>query len=374
MAGLYIHVPFCKTICHYCDFYRITDKKYYADYVMALVNEIESQAGFILENTIETLYFGGGTPSQMLPKDLDIILQSLRKYGVARDLIEFTFEMNPDDVTSEYLIALKGLGVNRISLGIQSLDDTILRYLHRRHNAQSALKAIELIQSFECFEISIDFIYGIPDLDIGIWEETLHRALSLGVNHISAYHLTIENDTVFGKMYEQGLLKVVAEDESVLQFDTLMKLCKVSGYEQYEISNFAKNGKYAQHNSSYWNNTEYIGFGPGAHSYIANNRFWNLSDIHKYIANGKSGQFVRESEDLTDLDRYHEYIITNLRTKWGISLNLMLERWPQYQKNFLNALEKGFAGNSLFQQNDRISLTQSGILISDHIFKEFFVA
>lgn len=373
MAGVYIHVPFCKTICHYCDFYRITDKVYYKGYIDALLIEIDSFANFFQTNEIKTVYFGGGTPSQLHIADVELIVNQLSKYFDIHTLDEFTFEMNPDDVTVENLTSLKDLGVNRISLGVQSFDSEILRYLNRRHSVDSALNAVSSIQSVGGFEISIDLIYGIPDLSVDKWVSTLKVATDLKVNHISAYHLTIEKDTIFGKMYEQGLINIVTEEVSVQQFETMMDLFSETGFEQYEISNFARKGKYAQHNSSYWLGENYIGLGPGAHSYSSNSRFWNISDVGKYIQKMKSSDFKRESEILSPLDLYHEYIITHLRTKWGIDTYFLDTRFKDFHNVYSKAIDRGVQSGNLYITNKGYALTRKGILVSDFIFKDFFV-
>ncbi len=282
MAGLYIHIPFCKSRCIYCDFYSSTDQSLQKTFVQAVISEAKKRkAEFIY--SLDTLYIGGGTPS-FLDNELFIdLVEGLNEIFSFCSVIEFTVEVNPDDVSFEKLLLYKHLGVNRISIGVQSLDDGLLRFLSRRHNATQAMLAVEYCRKAGIDNISVDLLYGINGLTSEQWTQTIEEILSWNVPHISAYHLTVEEGTLLYKYTDSGNYSVIVEEESVRQYDVLCRLLKEAGYDHYEISNFARKGYFSRHNSSYWTGEYYLGLGPSAHSYYNNRRTWNVSSIAQYI-------------------------------------------------------------------------------------------
>lgn len=368
MAGLYIHIPFCKRKCLYCDFYSCTDLSVKDAYVDALVDEMSLRRKYITK--VDTVYFGGGTPSLMSAKDFVRIFSSINKLFDLSNCAEITVEINPDDITPEYADALAELPFNRVSIGIQTFDDDELHFLNRRHDALQAVEAVKRCQDAGFTNISIDLIYGLPGQTLSSWDKNLECALALGVPHISAYHLIYEENTPITQLKDTGKIIPVDEDTSLLLFSRLIERLSVSGYEHYEISNFSLPGYRSRHNSSYWDGTAYLGLGPFAHSYNGcDEREWNIASLPAYLEGIRNRSPRITSERLDLPTRYNEYIITRLRTKEGF-LSSELER--RFGKELfaycLRQAERYIASGMLLrEENDRIRLSEKGIFVSDSI-------
>ncbi len=318
MAGIYLHIPFCVQRCHYCDFFSSTRLEMREQFVQACLKEIMIRKEYLQDEESDTIYMGGGTPSLLDPDSLSRIIDSLYKHLKISPHAELTIEANPDDLDAKVLKDLISVGFNRISLGIQSFRDADLILMNRRHSADQAIDSVHQAKSAGFENISIDLIYGIPGLSELDWKDNMYRIRELPVDHLSAYHLTFEKETAFGKWLKQGKMKEIAEESSFNQYQLLSKISKELGFEQYEISSFAKNQRYSLHNRKYWNGEWYLGLGPSAHSYNGESRHWNPSDLKQYLEGYLSGMIITEKEDISINDRRNELIMTSLRTKWGI--------------------------------------------------------
>lgn len=371
MAGIYIHVPFCKTRCAYCDFYSTTMKELKPRYVSALCHELEMRHDYLHTEPVRTIYFGGGTPSQLASSDFGQIFATIEKvYGLS-DCKEITLEANPDDLKEDYLQELVTLPINRISMGIQTFHDDTLRLIGRRHTAQEAIEAVARCQQAGFQNISIDLIYGLPDETPSIWLKDLQTAISLGVQHISAYHLTYEEGTRLWKMLQRQEIAEVDEDTSVELFRILCEEMRKAGYEHYEISNFALPGYRSRHNSAYWHEVSYLGCGPGAHSFDGESREWNISSLLQYIQALEQGKRDFERETLDKDTRYNELIMTRLRTCEGISLASLKHRFGQVYHDYCLRLAAPYLHHGLLEQKeDTLKLTQEGIFVSDDIISD----
>lgn len=390
MAGIYIHIPFCESRCIYCDFYSTTSLKWKDDYVDALCKEMELRPAIqaLGDNyPIETIYLGGGTPSQLSDGHLQQIFTKLKEtYGdLFSKNMEITMECNPDDVTPDFCKTLGKLPVNRVSMGAQTFSDQRLQFLRRRHNTAEVKEAVSLLRNTGIENISIDLMFGFPKENIEDWKYDIQQALLLGVEHISAYSLMYEEGTPLYKMLEQGKIEEIDEELSRNMYDTLIDMLTISGYEHYEISNFAKPGYCSRHNSSYWNETPYIGLGAAAHSYRrASNqsgkmevtRSWNINNIQQYINSIHQAILPSEKENLDLTTRYNDLITTALRTSNGIDLK---KTEKEFGKSYLEKLLH--EANSKIQRglmkidnkNYRLSLTREGIYISDDIMGDFMI-
>jgi oxygen-independent coproporphyrinogen III oxidase len=371
MAGIYIHIPFCKKACHYCNFHFSTSKKSIPQLVNALVKEAELQKKFINE-TVETIYFGGGTPSILEVADLEKILSSIHKNYSVSSTAEITLEANPDDVTTEKLMAWKALGINRISLGIQSFIEEELQWMNRSHDAKQAIQSVQLIQQY--FQnYSIDLIFGSPLLTNDLWLKNIHQALLFQPPHLSCYALTIEEKTVFGNWVQQQKIPELNSDQQAEQFEILMQELKAAGYHHYEISNYAKPGFESKHNSSYWQGKTYLGLGPSAHSYNGKSRFWNVANNAFYVTGVEQENLMVEEESLTVEQKFNEYIMIALRTSEGINADFVRKNWNEntYQ-HFQSKFLKWLKTNHLQIKNDQITLSQQGKLFADGIAADFF--
>ena len=371
MAGIYIHIPFCKTRCAYSDFYSTTQTILLELYIQALCRELELRNGYLQGHPVHTVYFGGGTPSQLRPTDLERIFGLLYKVYGLEQCTEITLEANPDDLTDDYVAALARLPFNRVSMGIQTFHDPTLRLLNRRHTAAQAVAAVNRLRRAGIRNISIDLIYGLPGETQERWEADLRQALSLDVEHISAYLLTYEEGTPLYRMKQQGQVQEADEDSCLCFFTTLMDTLAANGYEHYEISNFCKPGFHSRHNSSYWQGTPYLGCGPSAHSYNGQTRSWNTPSIDRYLAGIDSGQPASDTERLSLHTRYNEYIMTRLRTRQGASLNTLRQDFGQSLTDYcLHAAAQHLAANRLETTNGYLRLTRQGIFVSDDILSD----
>lgn len=370
MAGIYIHIPFCKTRCIYCDFYSTTRSELKERYIRALCCELEMRREY-LDEPVETIYFGGGTPSQLAYDDFRLVFDTIEKtFGMDR-AHEITLEANPDDLTPEYAAMLATLPFNRISMGVQTFDEETLRLLKRRHTAAQAIAAVEHCRAAGFQNISIDLIYGLPGETSQQWERDLAQAIALNPEHISAYHLIYEEGTPIHAMLQERRISEVDEESSVSFFSLLIDRLVAAGYEHYEISNFCRPGLESRHNTSYWQGIPYLGCGPSAHSFNRREREWNVSSLNNYMQGIETGNRIYETEYLSPQTRYNEYIITGIRTCWGISLTKLeesfgTERW-QY---CLNMAAPYIESGKLEKKDNMLRLTREGIFISDSIMSD----
>ena len=374
MAGIYIHIPYCKKLCFYCDFYHIVSQDDNAAFIDALLKETFLKKDYLGGETVSTIYLGGGTPSVFTVKELESILNQIYlNYNVTADC-EITIELNPDDIRPEYLAGLKNLKINRISLGIQSWRDSDLKMLNRRHDSAQAEYALKEILETGFENVTIDLIYGIPGMTLKEWESNLDFSFSFGIKHLSAYHLTFEEGTVFGKMLEQGTISEIDENESAAQFNLLIQKAESAGFIHYEISNFGKPGYFSIHNSNYWKQVKYLGLGPSAHSFNGYSRQWNVRNLKGYIKAVNSGKQYFESEELDTRTRFNEYMMTSLRTMWGIDLEYVEKMFEKEGYDYVMNLSGKFKNYGLMkQEKNSLILTNQGKLISDNIISEFIM-
>lgn len=372
MAGIYIHIPFCKQACHYCNFYFTTSPGNKDRFIQALLHEIELSKNYLEGEKIETLYFGGGTPSLLSGTEIITILEKLNSHYGLNSLKEFTIEANPDDLNTEKikeLAELRSSGFNRFSVGIQSFFDEDLKYMNRAHNAGEASSSIKRVQDAGFDNITLDLIYATPTMSDEHWHKNLETAFALNVPHISSYALTVEPKTSLDKKIKKGESKPVSETQAANQFSILMEEMKKAGYEQYEISNFAKTGKYAIHNSNYWSGKKYLGLGPSAHSYNGISRRWNVANNINYINSISSGIILFEEEVLTKAQQINERIMTSLRTMWGLNLANFDSQIADLIKCDLNAADP----SHYILSNNVLILTNQGKLFADAIASSLFL-
>jgi oxygen-independent coproporphyrinogen-3 oxidase len=369
---LYFHIPFCKQACHYCDFHFSTNQSRKSELVEAISREIALQKNYLSDSKLQTIYFGGGTPSLLNASELNTIFETITKHFRMDSVQEITLEANPDDIHKESLKVWKEAGINRLSIGIQSFNEEHLQFLNRAHTASEAETCVKLAQDYSFENQTIDLIYGIPSSNHDIWRKDLEKALNLGINHLSAYCLTVEEKTVFGNRLKKKLMKPIDDDFASEQFDILLKTTKNSDFEQYEISNFARNEAYSLHNTSYWKNEPYLGIGPSAHSFNGTSRQWNISSNSGYINAIIKGKVPSESEVLTNSDRANELLMTGLRTKWGINLDL-LKQWADITNiSFQKELNKLIRQEDIEIRNNHLILTEKGKIKADRIASDLF--
>lgn len=371
MAGIYIHIPFCKQRCSYCAFYSTTLYNIRERYVDALCKEIAMRKEYAGGAPIETIYLGGGTPSTLSMEQLKRICDTVYAAYQVSPAPEVTIECNPDDLTPDFLAQLKVLPFNRISMGVQSFNDTQLKRLGRRHDAAKARQAVANARTAGYSNISIDLIFALPGSTIDEWEHDLESAIALRPDHLSAYNLTYEEGTPMHRALERGDFTELSEEDNITQFQMLISRLKEAGYRHYEISNFALPGRESRHNSSYWNDTPYIGCGAAAHSYNGTSRGWNIADIQEYIKGIENGNPVFEIEELTEEERYNDTILTRLRTAEGIPLEWMKKKFGKRLNDYMqSAAEKEIAFGNLKAENGHLSLSEKGIFISDAVIRE----
>ncbi len=368
MAGIYVHIPFCRQKCYYCDFYKTVNTSLTAKFILALQHEIIQRKNYLGNESVETIYFGGGTPSVLNESELSGIINFLHQYFNIFNNVEITFEANPDDLSIEYMEEIYHSGIRRLSIGIQSFQNDILKKMNRRHDANQAIEAVENAAKTGFNDISVDLIYGLPGLSSKQWKDDLKQVFNLPVQHLSAYHLTYHKGTPFYTWLKKGTLRALKENESILQFQTLIEMAKENGFEQYEISNFAKEGKYSKHNSSYWKGVKYIGLGPSAHSFNGISRSWNISRIESYMKAVEAGLPYFEEEILTENNRYNEHILTRLRTIWGVSIDDLKEDFGDDKANYFRFnIDKYIRTGLVKQHNGIYYLTEKGMFVSDEI-------
>ncbi|MGN0187114.1 MAG: radical SAM family heme chaperone HemW [Paludibacteraceae bacterium] len=371
MAGLYVHIPFCRTRCVYCAFHSGTDLALRHRYVNALNAELRMRSAYLPDKRISTVYFGGGTPSTLCAETQKSLLDAVQQnFEVAPDA-EITIECNPDDMTEPMVAQLAQLAFNRVSLGVQSFDDAELTFLHRRHTAAQAVNAVRLLQQYGFGNISIDLMYGLPRQTLQQWTATLQTALSLGIQHLSAYNLMYEEHTLLTQWRQTG--RIVETDETVMlaMFDVLIEQLETAGYEHYEISNFCQQGFRSRHNSAYWHGVPYLGVGAAAHSYNGTSRQWNVADTRAYIEAIEQERIPAETEYLTDENRYNEFVFTGLRTSDGVDLTQLAAMFGSAAADYcLRCATAHLRRQHLQLRGNHLCLTRAGIFVSDGIMAD----
>jgi oxygen-independent coproporphyrinogen-3 oxidase len=382
MAGIYIHIPFCKSKCAYCNFFSLASESKINDYVEALKKEIVLRKNYLGGETVKTIYFGGGTPSLLSVKNIEEILELLNKNYEIVSSPEITLEINPDTIDREKMSSLKKIGVNRMSVGIQSFDDEDLRYLGRRHDSRHAMQVLEDLKQTDFEKITLDLIYGMPTLTEEKWNKNLDIFFSTGITHLSAYALTVEPKTILGQRIEKGELQSVSEEETIRHYNILVERTKENSFEHYEISNFAKEGFRSQHNSIYWRDEKYLGLGPSAHSYDGKSRQWNISNLTKYIQlvgdaetqRHRDAELFYEKEILSTEDKFNEYVMTSLRTSWGCDIEKIERDYGKsYAHHFLKNIKKYLENGEMLKENNTYFLSEEGKLFADGIAADLFL-
>jgi len=375
MAGIYIHIPFCKKACHYCDFHFSTSPMYKDQMLKALRTEIILRKNYLNTEKIETIYFGGGTPSLLSANEVQILIGQITDQFEVSSNAEVTIEANPDDLNPQYVRELRNTLINRFSIGIQSFHEDDLKWMNRAHTASEAQSSIKRIQDAGFENISADLIYGYPLLGNAKWEFNIQQLLDYQVPHISSYSITVEPKTALASFINKGKQANMDEGQSASQFLILIDRLAESGFEHYEISNFAKPGMYSRHNSNYWDSVSYLGIGPSAHSFNGESRQWNISNNSKYINEIELKKIPAETEILSTENRINEYIMTSLRTSKGMNLQLLSEKFgSDYSNEIYNGLES-FLGKDWININGQlVTLTRDGKLFADHIASELFLS
>ncbi|MFC3198705.1 radical SAM family heme chaperone HemW [Parapedobacter deserti] len=374
MAGIYFHIPFCKQACYYCDFHFSTSSRHRSQMLQAMHHELALQANY-LSQPVETIYFGGGTPSLLAADDLQRLVDSAASHFDILPGAEITIEANPDDLDDAKVRALRGTAVNRFSIGIQSFFEEDLRWMNRAHDAAEAHGAIQRVLDAGYVAITADLIYGYPLLSDDKWQYNVNRLLDFAIPHVSAYSMTVEPQTALAAFVRKGIQAPMDETQSAAQFEYLMDTLIAKGYVHYEISNFAKPGCYARHNSGYWKGTPYLGIGPSAHSFDGDTRQWNVRNNARYIAKVTAGVLPCEKEVLSEQDRLNEYIMTALRTIWGVDLDHVAKQFGHAHCQMLrSALQPFLLSGDLFLSGKIATLTRRGKLFADHIAAELFVS
>lgn len=366
MAGLYVHIPFCKSRCIYCAFYSTTSSDMAEKYVSALCRELDMRSDYCTHEW-QTVYLGGGTPSTLSPQQL----QRLFEHIDCSHATEVTIECNPDDVTPEFASLLASLPVNRVSMGAQTFDDSRLRFLRRRHSASDVSKAVNTLRQAGINNISIDLIYGFPGETLMQWDDDITAAIALGVEHLSAYCLSYEEGTPLYRLLEEGKVEESDDELTRAMYYRLIDRLAAAGYEHYEISNFALPGRRAIHNSNYWNSTPYMGIGAAAHSYDITSRQWNIADIHKYIKEVENGNLPFERETLDITERYNDMVMLSLRTCEGIDLGQLQSRIGTELHDYLLSQSRQYEESGLLiNEEDRLRLSRDGLYVSDMVITD----
>jgi len=374
MAGIYIHIPFCRDACHYCDFHFTTDYSKADKMVDAICREISLRKSYLDQQKLNTIYFGGGTPSSLPVSKIEKIIKSIYANHPVSDQPEITLEANPDDLYPDYLKNIKKSGINRLSIGIQSFFDVDLQWMNRIHNATQANACIKLSQDAGFTNLNVDLIYGLPGQTIERWTNNIGKIIDLDVPHVSAYHLTYEPGTKLYYRKEKKKLEELAEDDSIRQFQILINQMNQAGLIHYEISNFAREGFFSKHNLGYWKQEPYIGIGPSAHSYNGISRQWNYPRNSSYIISMNKNQDYFDIESLNAEKQFHEYIMTSLRTMWGADLEYIKRNFGEM--NYHHILKKSIqyiSSGDMIRETDKIFLTDKGRLISDYIIQDLFL-
>lgn len=373
MAGIYFHIPFCKQACHYCDFHFSTNSSMLDRMLLCMKHELSQRSSFFEDETVETIYFGGGTPSLLEPKQISELITHSKEIFQVCENAEITLEVNPDDLTSKRIEAIRDTPVNRFSVGVQSFFEEDLRWMNRAHNAADSLYSVQRLLNSGYDNLSIDLIYGYPMLSDEKWLENLIRTIDLGISHISAYSMTVEPRTALDHAIKHAKQAPMDEEQSARQFTMLTDIAGEAGYQHYEISNLAKPGFVARHNSNYWLGVPYLGIGPSAHSYRGRERSWNISNNTHYMKGIEEGTSLIEKELLSPYDQLNEYIMTSLRTIWGLDLNKVEQRHGFHARSELErAAQPGLEQGSLVHLEGKLILTKKGRLIADRLAADLF--
>jgi oxygen-independent coproporphyrinogen-3 oxidase len=372
MAGIYLHIPFCKQACHYCDFHFSTSAKYKDEMVQALLLEIAMQKPYLGNETIETIYFGGGTPSVLSADEITRLINVITETHTVSADAEITLEANPDDLDQQKVKALRQTPVNRFSIGIQSFFDEDLFWMNRVHRAAEAEASVKRVQDAGFENITTDLIYGYPLLTDEKWKHNLNKVFELQIPHISAYSMTVEPQTALAAFISKKKQQPMSEQQSAEQFMLMLDAMTANGFEQYEISNFCKSGHYSRHNSNYWRGVKYLGVGPSAHSFNGDTRQWNIANNTKYIKAIFENAVPAEVEVLTETNRLNEYIMTALRTHWGIDLDKLNAIAAGSSTELLKAARQYFNEGNIVQNGNIITLTANGKLYADNIAAGLF--
>ena len=374
MDGIYIHIPFCRQACRYCDFYFTVSLKYMDSFIDALVEEIRQKGEMKRGKALGSFYLGGGTPSLLSEGHLEKILKAIHSYNDFLKDSEWTIECNPEDLDSKTLKKLGKFGFNRLSIGIQSFQERDLELMRRSHDPAQAESSVKLAATSGFDNISMDLIYGIPGQEPSGWEDNLDKALSLPLTHLSAYHLTFEPGTIFDHWRKQGKLLPVSEDSSIHQYHMLREKTQAAGFDHYEISNMAREGKHSRHNMLYWSGRAYQGFGPSAHSYNGRQRSWNISSLRDYMEGIKKGTGIEQVEQLKPKEKYHDYLITSMRTRWGADPAYIEEAFgKQVRLHFENKVQAFIAPGKMYISSGKVAIDPRYWLISDHMLRTLFL-
>lgn len=371
MAGFYIHIPFCKQKCTYCDFhFSTTYHSYRKEMILSILKEIESRKNEL--PSVDTIYFGGGTPSLLDKDELNAIIQRIHANYTINEALEITLEANPDDISSNKLKEWKELGINRLSIGLQSFKSFDLEWMNRAHNVEEAENCISIAQQEGFHNLTVDLIYGLPKLTLEEWRNHVQKLIDLNVPHISAYCLTVEKQTALNNWIKKGKIEPAKEEMQSQQFELLVEILQKNNYEQYEISNFCLPNRESKHNSSYWKGTHYVGVGPSAHSFNGKERRWNIANNQLYIKKMKQGDDYFEKEILSNIDQFNELLLTGLRTKYGVSLQ-KLASFTQISTEFNRKVNEFKNKQWMLEENNFLFLTAKGKLMADHIASELFI-
>ncbi|MBC7695502.1 MAG: radical SAM family heme chaperone HemW [Burkholderiales bacterium] len=375
MSGIYIHIPFCKKACAYCDFHFSTSLQQKESLVKSILSEIDLRHHYLNDRKIDTIYFGGGTPSLLSEKETFLILEKIYKTYIVSNDAEITLECNPDDLSNEKLKELKRLEINRLSIGLQSFDDDELIWMNRAHTAKESEASVKRAQDRGFENITIDLIYGSKFSNLANWKKTLDKAIGLNVKHISSYNLTIEEKTKLGHDFKIKKEVAIDDEKSAELFLEMIDRLEKNNFIHYEISNFGKEGYFSIHNSNYWKGKHYIGFGPSAHSFDGVSRQWNVSNNSLYIKQvSEKTEAYFEKEILTEKERFNEYVLTSMRTIWGLDLNYLKTNFnSDFVKSFLNQVDTYIKLESVLRKNNIYTLTEKGKLLADKIASELFV-
>jgi oxygen-independent coproporphyrinogen-3 oxidase len=373
LSGIYLHIPFCKQACYYCDFHFSTNTTFKKKIVEAMCKEIELQK-YYLSEPLKTIYFGGGTPSMLSEEELEMLLSYIYKNFSTEKELEITLEANPDDLTENKLKSLQKSGINRLSIGIQSFDDQHLKTLNRAHHSEEAINCVLNAQNIGFNNITIDLIYAIPSPNHEVWQKDLEKAISLNVPHISAYCLTIEKKTVLGNWTKKKKFTPSDDEFAAVQFEMLVDTLVNEEYEHYEISNFALPHQYSTHNTNYWKGVHYVGIGASAHSYNGNSRQYNVRNNAHYLQSIELGKIPCEIEILSKEDKLNEYIMTSLRTQWGCNVNYLKQNLSKEKMNDIEIKINQYIQRELLVRIDeKLILTFKGKLLADRITEELFI-
>ncbi len=374
MAGIYIHIPYCKQQCTYCNFHFRIAQKDKLEMLKSMHKEIKERKDFLNGKEVSSIYFGGGTPSILSISEIKHLIQTIYTLYSVNEDAEITVECNPDDLTDPKLSSYKKIGVNRLSIGVQSFADADLKFMNRSHNAKEAIKSIELAKKVGFENITIDLIYGLPNQTLKQWRKNLDIMFSLGIQHFSAYSLTIEEKTALYHLVKNEKVKVLSDKKTISQFNLLQVKAKEQGFIHYEISNFGKQGYFSKHNTAYWTGNHYLGIGPSAHSFNGTSRRWNISSNKKYIEGVLANSSYSETENLTNDQQYNEYIFTSLRTIWGIDKATILKRYGnEIALYFLKEIKKWEAKKYIVAVSNIYTLTSKGKIFADAIASDLFI-